>query len=197
MPSNRTVRVMPDGSTRVGDEAWPQEVRDLAFELWYMVCNRKITGVIDYLNSMPDQSYDHPADDLAIEHRDVVVDALRKRKMSKSTLYQWMKSGNWEEEADKRHRALAPALYQRVDQAMEWASIDAANAVIALVRDDRTPHLTRLKAAESILDRTGHTAWVRPDDDGKVAGPQRDFTESIAGKSGEDLLKMILAKNKD
>ena len=187
------VRFMPDGSTRVGDAPWPPEVKELAFELWYLKFHRNMQNVLDYLNGMTDQDSDHPADDLSIDYRDVVVDAISERKMKISTLYQWAKRGRWAEEAERRHRQLAPAIYQQVDHDLEIASIDAARALIDLVNRPDIPPKIRLDAANSILDRTGHTAWVRPSDDGKISGPQQDYSSSIAGKSGEELLKMIIS----
>lgn len=187
------VRIMPDGSTRVGDAPWPAEVKELAFELWYLKFHRNMQQVLDYLNGMVDQDIDHPADDLSIEYRDTVVEALSERKMKISTLYQWAKRERWAEKVEKLHRQIAPAIYKQVDTHIEVASIDAAKTLIDLLNRVDTPPKIRLDAANSILDRTGHTAWVRPSDDGKISGPQQDYSTSIAGKSGEELLKMIMA----
>lgn len=197
MARNNVVTVMPDGSTRVGDEPWPQEVRELAFELWYLKFHRKMSDVLDYLNALPEQDEDHPADDLTAYHRDTVTEALSQRPMKLSTLYAWARIDKWADEAERRHRQLAPALYQRVDHDLDIASIKAAEAIIEIVSDRSVSALTRLKAADSILDRTGHTAWVRPSDDGKVTGPQRDYTGTVAGKSVEELLRQALGSGEE
>lgn len=193
MPSDRTVTVLPDGRTRVGGDPWPREVRELAFELWYLKFHRNMSDVADYLNALPDQDRDHPADDLAAFNRDVVVEALQDRKISTKTLYGWSRVDDWAIEAENRHRQLAPALYQRVDHELEIASIEAVETLISLMRDKNVNPQVRQKAADSILDRSGHTAFVRPSDDGKITGPQRDYSGTVAGKSMEDLLKIALS----
>lgn len=186
------VTVQADGSTRVGLEKWPDAVKELAFELWWMKFHRNAGKVADYLNAMPDQDEDHPADDLSAFNRDEVVDALIVRPISAKTIYSWSRRDKWPEEAEKRHREIAPAIFAQVDHEMELGSIDAMRTLLGIVRDPSVTPLTRLKAADSLLDRTGHTAWVRPSDDGKVAGPQRDYSGTVAGLSTDDLLKQLL-----
>lgn len=192
MSGNNKVRIMADGSTRVGDEPWPREVRELAFELWYLKFHRRMPLVLEYLNTLPDQYEDMDADDLTAFSRDTVVDALRNRPMKMATLYAWCRLDKWADEAERRHRELAPALFQRVDHDLEIASISAAEALIDIVKDPRVNPLTRLKAADSILDRTGHMAWTRDPENGKTPGPQRDYSGTVAGKSVEELLRQAL-----
>lgn len=191
MKPQNVVTVLPDGRTRVGLEPWPKELHELAFELWMLKFNRNMNDVADYLNGLPDQDIDRNGDDLSAYDRDVVVDALQERVLSVKTLYSWKRQDKWDELADTRHRQLAPALYARVDHGLEVASIGAMETLIELSRDKTVAPKVRLDAANSILDRTGHTAWVRPSDDGKVAGPQRDYSEAIAGKDATELLRLI------
>lgn len=193
MTKQTAVTVLPNGQTRVGDEPWPKEIRELAFELWWLKFNRDVRQVADYLNQLPDQDADHPADDIASHSREVVVNSLSVRRINTSTLYAWARREKWADEAEKRHRQIAPAIYNQVEQSLDIASIDAVRALIEIVNDRHVSAQTRQKAADSILDRTGHTAWVRPSDDGKIAGPQRDYADSISGKSPEDLMKMIMS----
>lgn len=192
MGNNTAVRVMPDGSTRVGTEPWPKEVRELAFELWYMVCRRDVRQVCDYLNGFPESFLGDLNIDTSAYDFDAITVELEKRPMTTATLYAWAKRDNWAEEADKRHRALAPALYAQVDQMLDLASIEAAKTLVRLATDPSVPPKIQADASNSILDRTGHTAWVRPSDDGKMQGPQRDYSGTVAGMSTEDLLRKAL-----
>lgn len=188
----RAVYYTVDGAPRVGLPKWPDELKALAFELWWLKFQRNAGAVCDYLNSMPDQGEDHPADELVIEHRDLIVEALEERPIAVSTIYAWARRDHWAEEVEKRHRQIAPALFSQVDQELELASLDAMRRLITLVKDPSIPPKIQLDASNSILDRTGHTAWVRPSDDGKMAGPQRDYSDQIAGKTTKELLAALM-----
>lgn len=192
MGNNTQVRIMPDGSTRVGGEPWPKEVKELAFELWYMICKRNVREVCDYLNNFQERFLGDIDIDTSTYDMDVITLALEERPMSIQTLYAWSKTGKWPERAEQRHRLIAPALYAQVDQLLEISSIPATKRLVQLATDPSTPPKIALDAANSILDRTGHTAWVRPSDDGKIQGPQRDYTGTVAGKSMDDLLRIAL-----
>lgn len=191
----RQVYYTEDGAPRVGLPKWPDELKALAFELWWLKFQRNAAKVCDYLNAMPDQDGDHPADELVIEHRDLIVDALQERKIAVSTIYAWARRERWAEEVDKRHRQIAPALFAQVDQELELASLDAMRRLIFLVKDPSIPPKIQLDASNSILDRTGHTAWVRPSDDGKMTGPQRDYSGSVAGKDTKDLFRLAFGSD--
>lgn len=195
--SNSNLPAKRGGYGLVGDEPWSDEIRELAFELWYFKFHRNMASVLDYLNSIPDQDDDLPGDDLIIDNRDVIYQELSKRPMKMATLYAWRRRMKWDEMAEARHRSIAPALYARVDHQLDIASIDAAQTLIDLLhRPDVNPK-TKLEAANSILDRTGHTAWVRPSDDGKITGPQRDYSGTVAGKSIEELMLQALGEGSD
>lgn len=180
------------GYGMVGDEPWPEEVRELAFELWCYKFKRKMNDVLDYLNDLPNQDLDHLDIDLTAYNADAIITALSARPMKLATLYAWARNKKWADLAEQRHRAIAPALYNQVDQQLELASIEAVATLIEILRSPKAPYQVRQKAADSILDRTGHTAWVRPSDDGKVQGPQRDYTGTVAGKTVEELLQQAL-----
>src|SRR5690606_25705779 len=85
-----------------------------------------------------------------------------------------------------------PGIHNQVSQSIVAASVESAAYLRSVVNDPNEQTKFRVDAAKTILDRAGHLPFVRPKDDTKPLGPQKDYSEAIAGKSGDALLALIL-----
>lgn len=154
-------------------EAHPQEYREWAYQLWAFVCDQKATRVAERIaNPEPD-------------------DPIEPREISARTIREWAKSEKWLERVEKDMKAIAPGIHQRVTTTIVAGSIEAADYLRQLINDETAEPKFRLDAAKTFLDRAGHLPWTRPSDNSKPVGPTRDYSESFAGKSTDDIVKHL------
>src|SRR5690606_3603376 len=112
--------------------------------------------------------------------------------LSRRTISAWAQRDNWAEKAAKSFREVAPGIHNQVSQSIVAASVESAAYLRSVVNDPNEATKFRVDAAKTILDRAGHLPYIRPKDDTKPLGPQKDYSEASAGKSGDDLLALIL-----
>lgn len=164
------------GLSREQLEAHPKEVRALAYEIWAFLCDHNATKTAERLNNPgPHDEWEAP-----------------EREVSRRTISAWAQRDNWAEKAAKSFREVAPGIHSQVSQSLVAASVESAAYLRSVVNDPGEQTKFRVDAAKTILDRAGHLPYVRPKDDTKPLGPQKDYSEAIAGKSGDDLLALIL-----
>lgn len=156
-------------------EPHPPEYREIAYEIYAFLADQNATKTANRINNPL------PHDEWAAPEREIPARTIRA----------WAKTGKWSERAAKAFREIAPGIHAQVDQSIVAATVEAASYLRDLINDPEEDTKFRLDAAKTILDRGGHMPWVRPNDDSKPRGPVRDYSESIAGKTTDDLLALL------
>ena len=157
---------------------YPEEYREWAFQLWFLLYDQNSAKVADRINNpQPD---------------DPIVDVRDPREIKSRTIRKWAQTYKWAEQAQQRFKELAPGIHERVITTMAAGSIEAADLLRHVVNDEDADTKYRVDAAKTILDRAGHLPFNRPSDDSRPQGPSRDYSGSIAGKSTEDIIRFLL-----
>lgn len=124
----------PDRTT-----AWPDEARELAFELYYTEAGRKLTTLQKLIEAEP---YSLP-----IPYR---------------TLYEWHRQHQWDIEADKRMVQFAPHRRRRTADLLVVAAEGFASYLAQVASGAVEPDKTKVAAAKVAMDAAGF-ASVRVD----------------------------------
>lgn len=119
-------------SGAVDRQPWGDAERATAFELWFLVAGRRLPTLEKILNAEP---YN-----LAIPYQ---------------TLWDWQRRYNWDLEADKRLRAVAPNLRDRRGLMLDAAALDAASYVSAANSGAIAPDRERTAVAKLALEAAG------------------------------------------
>ena len=187
MTDAHPVRLTQSGTPLVGDEPWPKEVVELAFEVWALHEQRNVRSTVDFLNALPAEYEYYQESDRAFR-------ALAERTMPYKTVYNWVIVRKWEKRRGEMMKQMAPAMHRIVEDELRILTIDALRVQKELLLDAKTPAVVRAKIIDSILDRTGHQPFVRPADDSKPRGPQVEYTNTAAGMSIEQLREMLFGQ---
>jgi hypothetical protein len=165
---------------------YPDVYREFGFELWSLIYDQNARKVADRLNN-PEED-----DPLWEELPDGVKVRLDSREINPRTIRKWANDGKWLERHQKRFKELAPLFHERVISTISAATMEAAQYLREVITDESVDPKHRIVAANSILDRGGHLAFVRPSDNTRPVGPTRDYGESLAGQTTEELMRRVL-----
>ena len=100
---------------------FPDRVREVAFELWWIECDRDPVKVASRLRD----------DVLCREQAGLAVD---DKTPSDDSIRRWSKDEAWADEAHRRMRQMAPHMLERGAVALVYAAPDAVNTVVRLAK---------------------------------------------------------------
>lgn len=190
MNDDKPVRLSFSGAPLVGQEPWPKEVVDLAFEIWAFKSQRNARVTADILNSIGDRF-----EDSDIESQ-IAWTALKERPLPHKTVANWVNSRKWEKKRIELMKSLAPGMHRLVEDELRILSLDAVKVQKELLLNPETPAVVKAKIIDSVLDRTGHQPFVRPSDDSKPRGPQVEYENTASGMSIEELRDILFGTGK-
>jgi hypothetical protein len=169
---------MSDNLPAVYDE------KDVAYQIWAYLANRNATRTAEIMKAEPGPGEDS--------------DRPPYPNVSARTIRDWVTRLNWHERLERDIKTVAPGIHAHISQEILVASVHA----IVLARDIvegkvEASDKVRLDAAKTILDRAGHMPWVRPSDNSRPSGPVRDYSESAAGMTPDELAARLFGPKPD
>ena len=151
--------------------------KELAFEVWLYLAGRNATRAAEILAQPPGPMEQFEREPVQIPAR---------------TIRDWVTRYNWAHKAEQRMKEAAPGIHARVVQETIIGSLQSIQHMREIVEGKvEASDKVRLDAAKSILDRAGHLPWTRGSDGSVPTGPTRNYAESVAGKSTEEIAKML------
>lgn len=156
---------------------------EVAFEVWLYLAGRNATRTAEILSQPPGpmEQFDR-----------------QPKQIPARTVRDWVKRHNWEIKAEQRLKEAAPGIHARVVQETVIGSLQSIQHLRDVVEGKvEASDKVRLDAAKSILDRAGHLPWTRGSDGSLPSGPTRNYAESVAGKSTEEIKKLLFGDNEE
>lgn len=151
--------------------------KEIAFNIWMFVAGRNATRTAKILAEAPSDAEQWDREPMHIPAR---------------TIRDWVHRYRWEEKADKLLRETAPGIHAHVVQETVIGSLQSIQHLRDVVEGKvEASDKVRLDAAKSILDRAGHLPWTRGSDGSVPSGPTRNYAESVAGKTTEEIARML------
>lgn len=149
--------------------SWPDEVRELAFELFYTDGGRNLKTVVELMNAEP---YRIP--------------------VAYHSLYGWRRADNWDLEADRRLSQFAPHRRRRTSESLTVAAEFGASFLVQVLSGavplDKDAKM-KIIAAKVALDASGFAAIRQADPPSLSAigidsttGPVDDSPEAAAAR---------------
>ncbi len=126
------VLTFPNASPPNKGQSWPDDVRGLAFELWYTDAGRKLSTLEKILSAKP---YELP--------------------VPYQTLWHWHRVGQWDIEADKRMAAFAPHRRRRSADLLVVAAEGMASYLAQVSSGAIEPTKEMTAAAKVAMDAAG------------------------------------------
>lgn len=157
---------------------WTDQEKQWAYEVWALLADQKANKAARLLAEGPGEDEDSERPPLAIPAR---------------TIRYWVEHENWEERIERDSRAIFPSIHARVHRMNMVNSIKAAERLGEILRGEiAVSDKVLMDAIKTTQDRTGHMPYVRNSDNTAHAGPQRDYSESVAGLNEDELLAELL-----
>jgi hypothetical protein len=158
------------------NERHPAEYREWAYQLWAYVCGRNTVTVAKRLK--------YP----------IEGDAWTARDIPAQTIVTWSRNDKWKDRVREEVRRIAPDLHETMMSNLIMASHEASRWLLDMMHDrvpmetkgDREQATVKLKAAMTVLDRTGYIPYqLTKDRSAPISAPLPEDAPIAALDQGE------------
>lgn len=146
------------------------------YEVWAMLAGRNAAKTSRILAEPPGENEESDRPPMEVPAR---------------TIRYWVQAYHWEDRIEREFKRLFPGIHQHVHQEIMVGTIESVDYARKVVRGEVEADKVRLDAAKTFLDRGGHLPYVRPSNDSKPLGPTRDYAESAAGLTPDELMQKL------